>query len=390
MKKISFLTLILLFAISCSEDENIDNSENPPIQEEKSFGFIPSTSQTLESDALYSHPAGTSSNFIPDFYDLSSFMPPVKSQGALGSCVSWASGYYLKGYQEKIENGYGYTDNSKLMSPSYIFNQVRVDPNDCSNGSYIIDNLNILKNQGVSSWSSMPYNTQDCNTQPNSGQIQQASVNKISSFFFLYSSSNNNYYLPPSELIYYSKAFISRDIPLIVSFPVDTNFSNAYSSSNNYIYDNYSSSNFLGYHAVLIVGYDDSKNAFKGVNSWGDDWGNDGYFWISYSNYTDIVNEVWKTTDIISSNLCTDFYIGPGYNSNGTPTTPFDYTLHPTKIYGGTEPYLYKMIDIDNNDSATTDWQSSNTFNVPASGRYNFIVKDANGCETSPYTRYWD
>ena len=35
-------------------------------------------------------------------------------------------------------------------------------------------------------------------------------------------------------------------------------------------------------HAVLIVGYDDEKDAFKIVNSWGSDWGDEGYGWVSY------------------------------------------------------------------------------------------------------------
>lgn len=66
--------------------------------------------------------------YIPEFYDLSPYMPPVKLQGPIGSCVSWAVGYYLKGFHEIFENGYLYTDNPKLMSPSYIFNQVKVNP----------------------------------------------------------------------------------------------------------------------------------------------------------------------------------------------------------------------------------------------------------------------
>ena len=34
-------------------------------------------------------------------------------------------------------------------------------------------------------------------------------------------------------------------------------------------------------HAVLMVGYDDSKNAWKVKNSWGTGWGLSGYFWIA-------------------------------------------------------------------------------------------------------------
>jgi C1A family cysteine protease len=38
----------------------------------------------------------------------------------------------------------------------------------------------------------------------------------------------------------------------------------------------------VGGHAMLIVGYNRLKNYFIVKNSWGSDWGHDGYAWISY------------------------------------------------------------------------------------------------------------
>ncbi len=37
-----------------------------------------------------------------------------------------------------------------------------------------------------------------------------------------------------------------------------------------------------GGHAMLIVGYDDNRNAFLVRNSWGSEWGIDGHIWIDY------------------------------------------------------------------------------------------------------------
>jgi C1A family cysteine protease len=38
----------------------------------------------------------------------------------------------------------------------------------------------------------------------------------------------------------------------------------------------------FGAHAMIAVGYDDAKNAFRIQNSWGRSWGDGGYAWFSY------------------------------------------------------------------------------------------------------------
>ena len=40
-------------------------------------------------------------------------------------------------------------------------------------------------------------------------------------------------------------------------------------------------------HAICVVGYDDTKlgGAFELINSWGTDWGNKGFFWMTYEQF---------------------------------------------------------------------------------------------------------
>jgi len=38
----------------------------------------------------------------------------------------------------------------------------------------------------------------------------------------------------------------------------------------------------VGGHAVCIVGYDDRKKLLKFINSWGEDWGAQGYGYLPY------------------------------------------------------------------------------------------------------------
>jgi C1A family cysteine protease len=52
----------------------------------------------------------------------------------------------------------------------------------------------------------------------------------------------------------------------------------------------------LGGHAVLAVGYDDSTQRFTVRNSWGDGWGDHGYFTMPYAYVT-------------SARLASDFWV---------------------------------------------------------------------------------
>lgn len=69
--------------------------------------------------------------------------------------------------------------------------------------------------------------------------------------------------------------------PLVTTMAVYTDF--FYYSSG--IYSHVSGS-LAGYHAILLVGYNDAQQYFIVKNSWSQYWGENGYFRIAYSEVT--------------------------------------------------------------------------------------------------------
>jgi cathepsin K len=224
-----------------------------------------------------------SDNLTPKI-DLSKNMPPVRSQGSQGSCVAWALGYYLKSYQEKVQHGYEYETFEDVMSPSFIYNQVKV-AEDCSSGSNILTSLLLLQETGVSSWKDFPYSEIECDRIPDDELIEKAKSNKIGEFDEI--PLNLEHQNPNHTLINVMKTLLQEENPIIMSLDIkNINFKITEENLNQerfHIATNYNFTKESCGHAVLIIGYDDEIEAFKFVNSWGSDWKNDGYAWIHYS-----------------------------------------------------------------------------------------------------------
>lgn len=232
---------------------------------------------------------------LPPEHDISEFLPRVGSQGKQGSCVAWATGYYLKSFQENIENfKNGNAELNYEMSPAYIYNQIKVT--DCAGGSAIQDALDTISSQGIAEWSVMPYDQNECDTQPNNLQKVLAEPNKIEKYYYFHQDS----------VYQHTKAALLRDQPVVIAVTIDRSYFGARDDNGIYIYRKFKESS--GGHAMLVVGYDDEMNAFKVVNSWGQGWGNNGFVWIDYQAFQEagdldgefpVLCEAWISDDII-------------------------------------------------------------------------------------------
>lgn len=225
--------------------------------------------------------------YLPDKIDFSYYYPIVGNQGSLGSCVAFATGYAALTYKKAYEvsffghyNNIGYFENdNNVFSPSYIYNQIHVDNSAGGGGAYVSHAFNLLREQGCATLADMPYvgTSYNYTTQPNTSQITSAAKNKIYNWEYL-----------PSGNIEQMKIRLVEKCPIVITIPVFPDFDQI--SENNEVYDVINGTD-RGLHALCLVGYDDEKQAFKFINSWGADWGLEGYGWISY----DIIRNLYVT-----------------------------------------------------------------------------------------------
>lgn len=221
---------------------------------------------------------------LPDRKDLSSWFPAAKYQGMQCSCVGWAVGYALKSYQEAVEIGQKPTDDTKTFSPSYIYNQIKMG--DCTSGSSIEQALNLLRYEGVAKLSDFPYSEYNCNEKPEENIKLKARQYSIADWRRVEITKRIEV-----------KSQIASNFPIVIGMYVDEGFEMLIGDA---IYSG-PSGRERGGHAMVVVGYDDAKSAYKVFNSWGSNWGNNGFGWISYSAFESRVREAYVAQDIVIS-----------------------------------------------------------------------------------------
>ena len=199
--------------------------------------------------------------------------PPVINQGGEGSCVPMSTTYYARSIHEYYTKGASsYVDSINIFSPEYVYNySLATSPmtiNVCGSGSTVTYCLNFMTTNGVPVIKKCPYTSfNGCDTLNISAAAKtNAALNKISGY--------NKVIMSDSLTI---KQLLSRKYSLIIGIVTDNSF---LSAGPGFIWRTQTGTS-VG-HAITIVGWDNSKHAWKVVNSWGTGWGDAGYSWIDY------------------------------------------------------------------------------------------------------------
>lgn len=226
-------------------------------------------------------------DFLPAEVYLGDHTPYVGNQGQQGSCVAWAVGYtarsYYKSRIEKVDLLKRPVRTQYITSPAYLYNIALTDPKlskwasengkriDCKTGTYIETSLEILTN-GALSLLQYPYSERRCAPPPTEAQKRLVVDFKIDYWDFI----------DPTDLDTI-KGEIAKGNPVIFTLELAKSFMQFRSSG--VYHRRLSEPTNAGFHAMVLIGYDDQIQAFHLQNSWGTGWGDVGYADISYDTF---------------------------------------------------------------------------------------------------------
>ena len=220
---------------------------------------------------------------LPQFVDLISFSPTPGHQGAQGSCVGWAVGYALKTYQEALEFNIASPQPWDHFSPAFVFNSIK-QGDDCNAGSRISDALEFVANTGAVRMNDFPYEEGQC----------LPPVEDMSSIARDYAIKSYRR-LQKEGMLFAIREALSNEKPVVIAMRVFPSFE-AWEGGGNYRHDPEAEFQ-VDFHAVTVVGYDDERRALKIINSWGTEWGDEGFFWMDYRAARNLIAEAYVTTD---------------------------------------------------------------------------------------------
>ncbi|MCC5854808.1 MAG: DUF4384 domain-containing protein [Idiomarina sp.] len=270
------------------------------VAEERPF---PSGMGAVLDDQVYAEqPAGpplTRGNYanLPSRVSLEGATPTPGDQGRQGSCVGWAVAYAARTIAEANTRSLSrQAVDNYVFSPSFVYNQILSD--DCDSGSQIHTALNLIQRQGVPLMRDFPYDASTCSQPILASHRRLASEYRISSWRALSRPGARSIHVPVRRAL-------AAEHPVIIGMLVSNSFSNTRAiRENNGVwiptsedYDTRSNNpNSLYGHAMTVVGYDDNRfgGAFRIINSWGTSWGDNGYVWVRYEDFSRFVIQAFE------------------------------------------------------------------------------------------------
>lgn len=199
----------------------------------------------------------------------------VRDQGYIGSCVAHAVGSAIE-FAKAIRpddpsvSDFLEQDRKFPISRLFLYYEARkpIDSVQEDSGCHIRDALRVAYNVGVPRETGWQYREEAFATEPPKRSYKSAPFHKITSYRSVAVDNNE------------IRLALSLGAPVVFGVSV---FDSFYRGETTGIVPMPSfSDEYLGGHAMLIVGYDDRVMKYTVLNSWGETWGDDGFAYLPY------------------------------------------------------------------------------------------------------------
>lgn len=270
---------------------------------------------------------------LPKAVSLLKFTPEPGSQGQTGTCTAWSSTYCCATMAWAMKNGV--TNRSKItrnaMLPGFTYVNITnedINYGGCQNGSDPGKACEWLKTVGAVCAETYSPNNYSCVSRSQSqGWKSAAAQNRIPGYQKLFYGD----YDCTQNKIDLVKRAIAAGHPVEGAQILPNSFMDGSGMrSDGLWWPSEKSLVMAGAHAMAVVGYDDDaangNGAFLIQNSWGNDWGLNGYFWITYYHFAQ-----W-------------WYMALEVNTTMASGVAIDKTSPDPEFKGGSHDY------VDNND----------------------------------------
>lgn len=220
---------------------------------------------------------------LQTYVDLRAQCSLIEDQGNLGSCT----GNAIAGAIELLSKR-----NRKAVDVSrlFIYYEERLLEGTVNqdSGAYIRDGLKVVNKKGAPLESLWPYNINKFAIRPSTAAYTDALRRKVTSY-----QRCADFNAVKSALSSYN--------PVVIGFDVYESFeSNTVARTGMMPYPNVNSEQYLGGHAVCLVGYNNNTQRFIARNSWGTRWGDRGYFYMPYQviQDTSMSGDFWTISGV--------------------------------------------------------------------------------------------
>lgn len=240
-------------------------------------GWIPDLPD--QRDHLYAAPPGVLQQ-LPPSADLRPNCPPVYDQGELGSCTANAIAAALQFDQLKEQ-----LPQSFMPSRLFIYYNERAIEHtvDADSGAQIRDGIKSVSKQGDCPEEMWPYDITKFRDQPAQQCYLAAVQHKAVQYQRLVQDLTQ------------MKGCLASGYPFVFGFTVYDSFMSQQVAQTGHAALPSSQEQVVGGHAVMAIGYDDANGWFVVRNSWGSQWGMEGYFTLPYSYVTQrsLASDFW-------------------------------------------------------------------------------------------------